>query len=156
MKWTETFYKDVFCKYKDFSLQEHDYAFGTRYLYAHPTVCSSYCSKFGGNAQCITRKQWVHHTSFLYDYNTELMSLLKMPQNVPQYRQARPHHEFLCKLKDRYTKGRSTTTQCSCSAKLVCGCILTTGFQFQKKYCCNLNTPQKDCYYNVVFQAILI
>jgi len=90
MKWTETFYKIVFHKDKDFSLLGNDYAFGSQ--------------KFGGNAQCITRGGWVHHTSLLYDYNDGLMDILKMPPNIPEYRKMRPHHEFLCKLKYRYNK----------------------------------------------------
>jgi len=42
--------------------------------------------KFGGNAQSITKNRWVHHTSFLWDYDVKNMSYLKLPAKVPQYR----------------------------------------------------------------------
>lgn len=50
-----------------------DYAFGTH--------------KFGGNAQAITSKRWVHHTSFLWDYDRENMLALKDPAKQPKYRE---------------------------------------------------------------------
>ena len=43
-----------------FNLRENDYIYDDR--------------KFGGNAQSISKNRFVHHTSFLYDYNAELMS----------------------------------------------------------------------------------
>lgn len=49
-----------------------DYVFGDR--------------KFGGNAQSITKNRWVHHTSFLWDYEAKNMSYLKLPAKAPQYR----------------------------------------------------------------------
>lgn len=49
-----------------------DYVFGDR--------------KFGGNAQSIIRNRWIHHTSFLWDYNVRNMAYLKLPSKVPQYR----------------------------------------------------------------------
>ncbi|EGG20743.1 hypothetical protein DFA_00606 [Cavenderia fasciculata] len=88
MKWSEGYYKNVFIDYNDFSLQEHDYAFGNR--------------KFGGNAQACSRTRFAHHTSFLFDYETDRMATLKQPEKIPTYRENREHNSFLVKLKDRY------------------------------------------------------
>jgi hypothetical protein len=49
-----------------------DYTFGHR--------------KFGGNAQAITKKRWLHHTSLLWDFKPENMALLKHPKRAPEYR----------------------------------------------------------------------
>jgi len=85
MKWTETFFNHVYNRYSDnFTLNEHDYAFQDK--------------KFGGNAQAITRGRWLHHTSFLWDYQPSIMSVLKHPDRVPEYRQQRLHDDFLIKL----------------------------------------------------------
>ena len=54
---------------------------------------ADYCfgeAKFGGNAQAITRKRWLHHTTFLWDYQPSHMGLLKHPTNAPAYREV-PH-----------------------------------------------------------------
>lgn len=45
--------------------------------------------KFGGNAQSITKDKWVHHTSFLWDYEPHLMKMLKHPPKQPEYRKVR-------------------------------------------------------------------
>lgn len=72
-----------------FSLQENDYALGDK--------------KVGGNAQAITATGWLHHTSFLWDYDEELMrDYLTLPQKRPDYRGDRSHIEFLAKLKNVY------------------------------------------------------
>jgi lipoate-protein ligase A len=88
MKWTAShFFGPTFSRYGDFRLQENDYAFGQL--------------KFGGNAQSVTGKRWLHHTSFLWDYDPELMGLLKSnPPRAPSYRKGRDHHSFVVKLKD--------------------------------------------------------
>ena len=49
-----------------------DYAFGE--------------TKFGGNAQAITKQRWLHHTSFLWDFQDSRMDLLKHPTRAPDYR----------------------------------------------------------------------
>ena len=54
--------------------------------------------KVGGNAQCITRSRWVHHTTFLYNTSFELMNLLKEPLKRPEYRKDRVHSEFCSQL----------------------------------------------------------
>ena len=45
--------------------------------------------KFGGNAQAITKQRWLHHTSFLWDFDDSNMALLKHPSRVPKYRLVR-------------------------------------------------------------------
>ena len=50
-----------------------DYVFGNR--------------KFGGNAQSITKSRWIHHTSFLWDYEVRNMAYLRHPKRVPDYRE---------------------------------------------------------------------
>lgn len=51
--------------------------------------------KFGGNAQSISGKRWLHHTSLLWDYDLERMGLLQMPKRQPDYRAQRPHSSFV-------------------------------------------------------------
>ena len=68
-----------------FALRENDYVLGER--------------KMGGNAQMITKGAWLHHTSFLWDYDEENMEYLTLPKKRPDYRQDRSHDEFLVKLK---------------------------------------------------------
>jgi lipoate-protein ligase A len=43
--------------------------------------------KFGGNAQAITNKRWLHHTSLLWDYDAANMAVLLNPKKQPAYRQ---------------------------------------------------------------------
>ena len=56
--------------------------------------------KCGGNALYIKKDRWLVHTSFLWNYTQERMSLLKHPSKTPPYRAGRSHDEFLCKLAD--------------------------------------------------------
>ncbi|KAI5683786.1 hypothetical protein M9H77_05014 [Catharanthus roseus] len=86
MKWSSLIYNSVFQGIGDFSLRENDYVFGNR--------------KFGGNAQSITKSRWIHHTSFLWDYEISNMAYLKLPKRAPEYRKARDHLEFICRMKD--------------------------------------------------------
>ncbi len=59
--------------------------------------------KIGGNAQSIVKNGWLHHTSFLWDYNEETMrKYLKLPNKRPTYRQDRSHDQFLTKLSQFY------------------------------------------------------
>jgi len=74
----------------DFSLRENDYVFGEK--------------KFGGNAQSISKSRFIHHTSFLYDYDKALMDLLKSPRKQPEYRENRTHDDFVATLKSKYTE----------------------------------------------------
>lgn len=86
MSWTSLLYSEVFRGVGDFDLRENDYVFGSR--------------KFGGNAQSITKNRWIHHTSFLWDYEINNMDYLKLPKRVPEYRLARNHLDFICRMKD--------------------------------------------------------
>ena len=72
----------------DFSLRENDYVLGER--------------KMGGNAQSIIKGGWLHHTSFLWDYEDDNMEYLSLPSKRPEYRANRSHEDFLVKLKTYY------------------------------------------------------
>ena len=61
--------------------------------------------KFGGNAQCISSGGFLHHTSFLWDWNDDNMNYLSLPHKRPTYRGDRSHGEFLVRLKDTYGGG---------------------------------------------------
>ncbi|KAL7456241.1 hypothetical protein ACHAWC_007756 [Mediolabrus comicus] len=76
-----------------FTLRENDYVLGER--------------KIGGNAQAIVKGGWIHHTSFLYDYDDANMAYLTLPEKRPDYRGNRSHNDFLVRMKDHY--GKSST-----------------------------------------------
>lgn len=76
-------FDSIFGKGK-FSLREHDYCWDDK--------------KVGGNAQSVSRDRWVHHTSFLWSFDSQNMELLQMPEKRPEYRRSRPHSEFLIPL----------------------------------------------------------
>jgi lipoate-protein ligase A len=84
MEWTEKLYAPLFTQELHFGLRENDYVIGDK--------------KVGGNAQYFSKKKWLHHTSFLWDYCPEKMNLLLMPSKAPEYRSKRSHEEFLSKL----------------------------------------------------------
>ncbi|CAN1177954.1 Inactive lipoate--protein ligase 2 [Linum perenne] len=86
MHWSGVWYGEVFKGIGDFQLRENDYVFGNR--------------KFGGNAQSITKNRWIHHTSFLWDYEDQNMDYLKLPSRAPGYRLARDHTEFVCRMRE--------------------------------------------------------
>ncbi|XP_043690467.1 uncharacterized protein LOC122641327 isoform X2 [Telopea speciosissima] len=86
MSWSGLIYEDVFRGIADFHLCENDYVFGNY--------------KFSGNAQSISRRRWIYHTSFLWDYKDRNMACLKVPRRAPEYRSARSHVEFVCRMKD--------------------------------------------------------
>jgi len=89
MKWTEKFYQNCL-SIPSFSLVDNDYAIENK--------------KVGGNAQYIKKDRFLHHSSFLWDYNKEHMDVLKHPPKEPCYRKGRPHHEFLTTLRPHLTK----------------------------------------------------
>jgi lipoate-protein ligase A len=105
MAWTSRFYAPVFADVcaspgpgsgpgsgaAAFQLLEHDYVLGAR--------------KVGGNAQSISRDRWVHHTSFLWDFDPANMAYLKHPPKAPAYRAARAHTDFLARLRDHAQPG---------------------------------------------------
>lgn len=96
MQWTAHFYKPVF-KETAFELRENDYVIGQH--------------KCGGNAQSICKQRWLHHSSFLWDYSTDNMDYLLLPKRIPNYREKRPHHDFLCKLKDKWEEKEHLTEE---------------------------------------------
>jgi lipoate-protein ligase A len=77
----------------DFALRENDYVMGEQ--------------KIGGNAQSIVKGGWLHHTSFLWDFEEENMNYLSLPSKRPDYRGDRPHDAFLLKLQPLYNKHHS-------------------------------------------------
>jgi len=65
--------------------------------------------KIGGNAQAISGSRWLHHTSFLWDYDeTNMERYLQLPSKRPDYRRNRTHQDFLVKLKDYYGTSSSS------------------------------------------------
>lgn len=90
MNWSETIYGPIFNKLSagtnKFALRENDYVLGD--------------CKIGGNAQTITKARWVHHTSFLWDFEPAKMTYLQLPKKRPLYREDRPHASFLTRLSD--------------------------------------------------------
>lgn len=106
MRWTEAFYKHVFHDHHDFAMREngaravpparqkHALAAATSVPQARPhrPLPADYVLgqlKFGGNAQAITGRRWLHHTSFLWDYDPAHMALLQHPRKKPKYRLVR-------------------------------------------------------------------
>ena len=84
MRWSENFYKEAL-QIPSFGFRENDYVIESK--------------KVGGNAQYIQRTKWLHHTSFLYDFDEKNMDYLLMPKKVPSYRDQRPHKDFLTTLR---------------------------------------------------------
>ncbi|MES2344425.1 MAG: lipoate--protein ligase family protein [Chlamydiota bacterium] len=87
MRWTEEIYKDVFAL-PEFALRENDYVIGER--------------KCGGNAQYIKKQRWLHHTSFLFNFDPHRMDYLLHPPKTPNYRAGRKHSDFLCTLSEHF------------------------------------------------------
>lgn len=85
LKWSANLYKEAW-NIPEFQLQENDYAIRDK--------------KCAGNAQYIRKTRWLHHTSFLWDYQKEHMKYLLLPPKQPLYRKNRSHEEFLCRLAD--------------------------------------------------------
>lgn len=83
LEWTGGLYRTVLPEL-DFQVRENDYALGNK--------------KFGGNAQYMRHQRWLHHSSLLWDFNSEHMNYLLFPPKTPLYRQNRGHADFLCKL----------------------------------------------------------
>jgi len=87
MAWSESVYGPVFDKLtgsKGFAMRENDYVISDR--------------KIGGNAQTITKSRWVHHTSFLWGFDPEMMKYLLLPKKRPEYRNSRTHDTFMSRL----------------------------------------------------------
>ena len=83
LNWSARVYDDALrrCGSDGFELRANDYCVGDM--------------KFGGNAQSISGKRWLHHTSLLWDYDPARMALLQSPPRQPEYRQNRSHEKFV-------------------------------------------------------------
>ncbi|MGB7978249.1 MAG: lipoate--protein ligase family protein [Chlamydiales bacterium] len=92
LRWSAELYEQAW-QIPHFQLRENDYCIDEK--------------KCGGNAQYIKKERWLHHTSFLWDYSEKNMGCLQLPTKRPKYRQDRPHHAFLTKLKN-YAKSPET------------------------------------------------
>ena len=84
LRWSADLYAAAW-QIPDFRLEENDYTIHGR--------------KCGGNAQYIQKERWLHHTSFLWDYQPKNMEYLLLPAKRPKYRRDRSHEDFLCRLK---------------------------------------------------------
>ncbi|MCB1107950.1 MAG: lipoate--protein ligase family protein [Chlamydiia bacterium] len=84
LRWSEQFYQKAL-QIPGFHLKENDYVIGNL--------------KCGGNAQYIQKHRFVHHTTFLWDFESKMMDLLLHPKKTPHYRDGRSHDQFLCRLK---------------------------------------------------------
>lgn len=47
----------------------------------------------------LTKGRWVHHTSWLWDFDSSDMECLSIPSKIPDYRRGRNHDEFLTRGK---------------------------------------------------------
>ncbi len=85
LQWTAGLYASAW-NIPNFHLRENDYCIGEK--------------KCGGNAQYIRKERWLHHTSFLWDFDPATMEMLFLPSKRPMYRKDRPHNAFLTRLKE--------------------------------------------------------
>jgi len=119
MRWTEDLYKGtntcdekenagVFRDVPNWRLHQNDYVVEVSDV---PSVDdrddAKKILKVGGNAQSISKTRFVHHTSFLWDFDEENMSrYLAVPEKQPAYRENRPHGAFLAPL-SRFVRDRN-------------------------------------------------
>lgn len=85
MQWTSQIYSQII---PSLALKENDYVIGNK--------------KCGGNAQHICKKRWLHHSTFLWDYDPAKMNVLTLPNRRPTYRADRQHTDFVCTLKEHF------------------------------------------------------
>lgn len=107
MRWSEGIYKTAL-NHPEFALRENDYVIGNR--------------KFGGNAQYLRKNRWLHHSTLLWDYNPNLMSLLQTPRKAPTYRKKRDHELFLTKLHEHALEKTSFISKVKESLIKQCPC----------------------------------
>ena len=91
LQWTREIYAPLFAP-NPFEIRGQDYAILGR--------------KCGGNAQYLRKGRWLHHSTFLWDWDEELMELLRHPPKEPDYRQGRSHADFLTRLGNRLPSRR--------------------------------------------------
>ncbi|WVZ07291.1 hypothetical protein V8G54_020637 [Vigna mungo] len=120
MSWSGLLYSEVFKGLADFHLRENDYVFGDR--------------KFGGNAQSITKNRWVHHTSFLWDYDVKNMSYLKLPakRQHPQALAPREPPQRLLTYKWMIIVNETSTSK---QGMIVAGCALVVASTALQSHC---------------------
>lgn len=87
LHWTAALYQEAWKPF-EIAARENDYVLHEK--------------KIGGNAQYFTRDRFLHHTTFLWDYNPEEMQLLNMPKKRPKYREDRAHEEFITRMRDYF------------------------------------------------------
>ncbi len=85
MRWAEEIFRPAFSN-EAFRLRENDFVIGEK--------------KCGGNAQYLQKQRWLLHTSFLWDFRSERLNLLRHPPKTPDYRQGRSHEAFVCRLSE--------------------------------------------------------
>jgi len=95
-QWTASFYKQAF-PHLNMQLIENDYVIGKH--------------KFGGNAQYLCKGRWLHHSSLLWDFQSENMQYLQLPAKIPSYREKRSHDDFLCRLKNYFESSEDMQEQ---------------------------------------------
>ena len=89
--------------------QAHCYAIGMLAAAVRPLVPDASCCgtsdlaiggrKFSGNSLRCKRTHLLYHGTLLYDFRLDLISAcLKQPPRQPEYRQGRPHEEFVTNL----------------------------------------------------------
>lgn len=83
LRWSAEFYQKAL-DIETFELRENDYVIGNL--------------KCGGNAQYIKKDRFVHHTTFLWDFEEDTMDYLLHPKKTPTYREGRSHTDFLTRL----------------------------------------------------------
>lgn len=88
LRWSTALYQQAW-QIPGFTSRENDYV-----IHNH---------KCGGNAQYIRKNRWLHHTSFLWDYDPANMAYLTLPSRRPAYRADRDHTAFLTRLRDHTT-----------------------------------------------------
>eukprot|EP01084_Bolivina_argentea_P065784 119924_1 len=100
MQWTNNLLCPVFndINNMEFSILEHvDYVLCNKN--------NKMIKKIAGNAQKISRDRFDHHTSFLWNYNIDLINkYLTIPptKNQPKYRKNRSHKDFLICLDELF------------------------------------------------------
>jgi len=82
------YYRLLFSSH-NFSLCENDYVISEK--------------KCGGNAQYFRKGRWLHHSSFLWDFEPKMMRYLTLPPRRPKYRLNRSHDDFLTSLKKGFS-----------------------------------------------------
>eukprot|EP01138_Halocafeteria_seosinensis_P011847 gb/GECG01012107.1/.p1 GENE.gb/GECG01012107.1/~~gb/GECG01012107.1/.p1 ORF type:complete len:127 (+),score=13.73 gb/GECG01012107.1/:1-381(+) len=67
-------------------------------------------SHFAHECTGMSRDRFVHHTSFLWDFDEENMDLLTLPSKQPAYREQRAHADFLTPLKHHVSSSEAFFT----------------------------------------------